>query len=107
MRHDIGVIGVSDSPLEEMTPRSHWLLEANDSERNATMNSTEVQNPRRKLDVFGSVYKSDHVFRKLSFNTITLPQTVVLFYVSSRSQAPHATAVHHAFLCFDAKTWPN
>ena len=33
------------------------------------MNSTEVQNPWRKLDVFGSVLpfaKSDHVFQKLS-----------------------------------------
>ena len=34
------------------------------------MNSTEVQNPRCKLDVFGSVLacaKSDHVFQKLSY----------------------------------------
>ena len=65
------------------------------------MNSTEVQNPRCKLDVFGSVLacvKSDHVFQKLSYplcrlclslsSLITLPQTVRLFYVSLRSQAP-------------------
>ena len=35
------------------------------------MNSTEVQNPRRKLDVFGSVLacaNSAHVFQKLSYS---------------------------------------
>ena len=66
------------------------------------MNNTEVQNPWRKLDVFGSVLayaKSDHVFQKLSYSlcglcldlsfvTISLPQTVRLFYISLRSQAP-------------------
>ena len=65
------------------------------------MNSTEVQNPRRKLDVFGSVLacaKSAHVFLKLSYSLcglclslsslITLPQTVRLLYVSLCSQAP-------------------
>ena len=74
------------------------------------MNSTEVQNPRRKLYdkclcllyVFGSVLacaiKSAHVFQELSYSLrglclslsslITLPQTVRLFYVSLRSQAP-------------------
>ena len=64
------------------------------------MNSTEVHNPRRKLDVFGSVLaraKSAHVFQKLSYSlcglclslsSLTLPQTVRLFYVSLRSQAP-------------------
>ena len=40
-----------------------WLI--------VTLNSTEVQNPRRKLDVFSSVLacaKSDHVFQKLSYS---------------------------------------
>ena len=63
------------------------------------MNSTEVQNPRHKLNVFSSVLacaKPDHMFQKLSYSicgllslsfvTITLPQTVRLFYVSLR---PH------------------
>ena len=66
----------------------------------SVMNSTEVQNPRRKLDVFGSVLacaKSAHCFRSsltrfadfVSLSSlITLPQTVRLFYVSLRSQAP-------------------
>ena len=39
------------------------------------MNSTEVQNPRRKLDVFGSVLacaKSAHVFQKLSYSLCCL-----------------------------------
>ena len=68
-----------------------------------TMNSTEVQNPRRKLDVFSSVLacaKSDDVFQNLSYSlcgpclslsslySITLPQTVRLFDVSLCSQAP-------------------
>ena len=67
------------------------------------MNSTEVQNPRHKLDVFGSVLacaKSDHVFQKLSYSlcgpclslsslySTTLPQTVRLFDISLHSQAP-------------------
>ena len=65
------------------------------------MNSTEVQNPRHKLNVFSSVLacaKPDHMLQKLSYSicgllslsfvTITLPQTVRLFYVSLRSQAP-------------------
>ena len=74
------------------------------------MNSTEVQTPQRKLDekclclpyVFGSVpacaIKSAHMFQELSYSLrglclslsslITLPQTVRLFYVSLRSQAP-------------------
>ena len=70
------------------------------------MNSTEVQNIRRKLDdeclclsyVFGSVLacaKSPHVFQKLSYSLcglrdyklIALPQIVRLFYVSLRSHA--------------------
>ena len=39
---------------------------------------------------------------------VTLTQTVRLnFYVSLRSQAPHATAVQHAFLFFNAKAWPQ
>ena len=36
-----------------------------------SMNSNEVQNPRNKLGVFGSVLasaKSDHVFQKLSYS---------------------------------------
>ena len=74
------------------------------------MNSTEVQNSRRKLDdkclclpyVFGSVLacaiKSAHVFQELSYSLhgiclslsslITLPQTVRPFYISLCSQAP-------------------
>ena len=65
-----------------------------------------------KLDVFGSVLacaKSDHVFQKLSletlslsFITITLPQTVC-FIVFSGSP----TAVHHAFLFFNTKACPQ
>ena len=44
-------------------------------EKSLKMNSTEVQNPRRKLDVFGSVLacaKSDHVFQKLSYSLCRL-----------------------------------
>ena len=74
------------------------------------MNSTEMQNPWRKLDdkclclpyVFSSVLacaiKSAHVFQELSYSLrglclslsslITLPQTVRLFYISLHSQAP-------------------
>ena len=67
------------------------------------MNSTEVQNPRRKLHdkiiigLFGFVpayAKSAHVFQKLSYllcrlclQLITLPQTERLFYVSLCSRA--------------------
>ena len=69
-----------------------------------------MRNPQRKLDdkclcltyVFGSVLacaiKSAHVFQELSYSLrglclslsslITLPQTVRLFYISLRSQAP-------------------
>ena len=59
-----------------------------------TKNSTEVQNPRRKLDVFGSFLacaKPAHVFQKLSYLLcglcLSLSQTVRLFYVSLHSQA--------------------
>ena len=70
-----------------------------------TMNSTKVQNPQRKLDVFSSVLvcaKSDHVFQKLSYSLcrlcLSLRHFVTIFYnplsdrrlfnVSLRSQAP-------------------
>ena len=77
------------------------------------MNSTEVQNPRHKLDdkclclsyVFGFVLvcaKSVHVFQKLSYSLcglclllITLPQTVRLFYISLRYQAPQQQYIVH------------
>ena len=66
--------------------------------------------------VFGSVLacaKSAYVFQKLSYSLcglclsllslITLPQTVRLFIAFSDSP----TAVHFAFLFFDAKAWPQ
>ena len=43
------------------------------------MNSTEVQNPWRKLDVFGSVLacaKSAHVFQKLSYTRNLVKMTM-------------------------------
>ena len=72
-----------------------------------TMNSTEVQKPRHKLDdkrscllnVFGSVLacaKSVHMFcYSLSGLCLTLPQTVRLFYVSLRSQTPKQQYIIH------------
>ena len=65
------------------------------------MNSTEVQNHRHKLDdkclcrclvPFLPACAKAAVFQKLSYSLcglcLTLPQTVRLFYVSLRSQAP-------------------
>ena len=62
------------------------------------MNSTEVQNPRCKLNVFGSVLacaKSDHVFQKLFYSLCGLCLSLFRHYnsssdsnVSLRSQAP-------------------
>ena len=57
------------------------------------MNSTEVQNPQHKLD---DVFMLCHMCSVLSLpvqsllnsSLNTLPQTVRLFYVSLRSQAP-------------------
>ena len=75
--------------------------------RYITMNSTEVQNPRHRLDdkrsclsnVFGSVLacaKSAHVFcYSLCGLCLTLPQTVRLFYVSLRSQTPQQQYTVH------------
>ena len=82
------------------------------------MNSTEVQNPRRKLDVFGSLFacaKSDQVFQKLSYSLCGLCLSLLLLNSSSHSKAflhfivfsGSSTAVHCAFLCFDAKAWPQ
>ena len=87
-------------------------------EKSLKMNSTEVQNPRRKLDVFGSVLacaKSAHMFQKLSYSLwrlclsllslITLPQTE-RFIVFSGSP----TAVHFPFLQYKGMStvtnWP-
>ena len=92
------------------------------------MNSTEVQNPRRKLDdkclyltyVFGSVLacaiKSAHVIQELSYS---LRRTLSLSFVTNNSSSDSKaflrfiafsgspTAVHRAFLFFDAKAWPQ
>ena len=82
------------------------------------MNSTEVQNPRRKLDVFGPVLvcaKPAHVFQKLSYtrfadfvsfvtNSSSSDSKVFLRFITF-SDSP--TVVHHAFLFFDAKAWPQ
>ena len=38
---------------------------------------------------------------------ITLPQTVRLFYVSLHVFSGSPTAVHHAFLFFNVKAWPQ
>ena len=73
------------------------------------MNSTEVQNPRRKLDVFSSLLacaKSDHVFQKLSYSLCGLCLSLSLHNSSSDSKAflhfiafsGSPTAVHCAFL---------
>ena len=93
------------------------------------MNSTEVQNPQRKLYdkclclpyVFGSVLacaKSAHVFQKLSYSLCGLCLSLkFLTNKSSSDSRPKAflrftafsgspTAVHRAFLFFDAKAWP-
>ena len=74
------------------------------------MSSTEVQNPQYKLDnkclclscVFGSVLacaKSAHMSQKLSYSLcglcLTLPQTLRLFYVSLRFQAPQQQYIVH------------
>ena len=84
------------------------------------MNSTEVQNPRCKLDVFGSVLacaKSAHAFQELS-SVLTL-RTLSLSFVTNNSSSDSKaflcciafsgspTAVHRAFLFFDAKAWPQ
>ena len=75
--------------------------------RYITMNSTEVQNPRHRLDdkcsclsnVFGSVLacaKSAHMFcYSLCGLCLTLPQTVRLFYASLRSQTPQQQYIIH------------
>ena len=92
-----------------------------------SMNSTEVQNPRRKLDdkclclpyVFGSVLacaiKSAHVFQELSYSLRRLCLSFLTNNSSSDSKAflrfiafsGSPTAVHRAFLFFDAKAWPQ
>ena len=79
------------------------------------MNSTEVQNPQRKLDVFGSVLacaKPANVFQKLSYSLCGLclslsslippPQTISMFHCVLR--LPNSS-IHRAFLFFDAKAW--
>ena len=84
------------------------------------MNSTEVQNPRRKLDVFSSVFacaKSDHVFQKLLLALRTLSLSFVTIFYNSPSDSKafrrfivfsgSPTAVHRAFSFFDAKAWPQ
>ena len=84
------------------------------------MNSTEVQNPRCKLDVFSFVLacaKSDHMFWKhsyslcglcLPFVTITLPQTVRLFYVHCVLRLPNSSTLCFPFLrCEDMATVTN
>ena len=60
------------------------------------MNSTEVLNPRRKLDMFGSILaceKSAHVFQ-LEALLLTL-RTLSLSFVTNKSSSDSK-----AFLCF-------
>ena len=82
------------------------------------MQWTALQNPRRKLRMCSVLFLPVQSFRSsltrfadfvsLSFVTITLPQTVRLFYISLRSQAPQQQYRHRAqFLFFDAKAWPQ
>ena len=69
------------------------------------MNSTEVQNPRCKLDdnhmclvLFLPVQSLLTCFRSFPLRTlslITLPQTLKLFYVSLHSQAPQKQYIVH------------
>ena len=76
------------------------------------MNRTKVQNPPRKLDVFGSVLtcaKSAQVFQKLALRTLSLS---FLTNISSSDSKVFLcfivfSAVHRAFLFFDAKAWPQ
>ena len=81
-----------------------------------SMNSTEVQNPRCKLDVFGSVLacaKSAHVSEALLLALRTLSLSFVTNNSSSDSKAflrfiafsGSPTVVHRAFLFFDVKAW--
>ena len=82
-------------------------------EKAKRMNSTEVQNPQRKLDVFGSVAcaKSAHVFQKLSYllcrlclslsSLITLPQGFSTFHCVLRP--PNSNTP----LQVNAKAWPQ
>ena len=73
------------------------------------MNSTKVQNPQRKLDVFGSVLayaKPAHVFQNLSYSLCRLCLSFVTNNSSSDSKAflhfnvfsGAPTVVHRAFL---------
>ena len=77
--------------------------------KSVEMNSTEVQNPRRKLDVFGSVLacaKSDHVSEALLLALRTSSLSFVTNNSSSDSKAflrfiafsGSQTPVHRAFL---------
>ena len=80
--------------------------------RTLSMNSTEVENPRRKLMclvLFLPVQKSAHVFQKLSYSLCGL--CLPLFITNNSSSDSKAflcyiafsgspTAVHHAFLFF-------
>ena len=85
-----------------------------------TMNSTEVQNPRCKVDVFSSVLacaKSDLVFQKLLLALRTLSLSFVTIFYNSPSDSKafrrfiafsgSPTAVHRTFSFFDAKAWPQ
>ena len=78
------------------------------------MNSTEVQNPQRKLDMFCScLCKTCYVFQKLSLALRTLSLSFVTNNSSLDSKAflcfiafsGSPTVVHHAFLFFNAKAW--
>ena len=76
------------------------------------MNSNEVQNPLHKLDVYGSVQKSDYVFQKLSYSLYGPCLSLSSLNSSSDSKASlhfiafsgSPTAVHRAF---DVKAWPQ
>ena len=87
------------------------------------MNSTEVQNPRRKLDdkclclpyVFGSVLTCAIQELSYSLRGLCLPLSSLNYNSSSDSKAflrfiafsGSPTAVHRAFLFFNAKAWPQ
>ena len=120
---------IRETKDQSSTSKFTTCIEQKSSPETDAMNSTEVQNPRRKLYhkclrlpyVFGSVLacaKSAHVFQKLSYSLCGLCLSLkFLTNKSSSDSRPKAflrftafsgspTAVHRAFLFFDAKAWP-
>ena len=84
------------------------------------MNSTEVQNPRRKLDVFGSKFLPVQSLLTVSEALLLPLRTLSLSFVTNNSSSDTKAflrfiafsgsqiAVHRDFLFFsDAKAWPQ